>query len=343
MSLAKTNMAVDVNPMQSMISVKTWNGSTWFAVVFLTFIVIFWPLFFGSFWLKTFTLAACYTLASAGIAVIYARLGQVSLVQVALVGVGGWTALRVSFLGLPFELSMLTGGIVTGFIGLLIGLPALRMRGLYLALVTLMAAGGAEIMFNATRFPNGGDGFFGLILSNPQVINRPFYAQSDGAFFRFVVITVALGCILIGLHRRGKPGRAWALIRRSEACAMAAGVNVTLYKTWAFTLGGFLAGISGGLLAGTLRMLDPLSFKASGSIMLFAITVVGGAYSWIGQVIAGLLFKVVPTLFNEWGVDGDIASAIFGAALLHALITAPEGLAGQLIGTVRSVLKRVGK
>ena len=115
---------------------------------------------------------------------------------------------------------------------------------------------------------------------------------------------------------------------------MAAGINVTLYKTWAFGIAGAIAGAAGALLAGSLGLLDDGTFRSSESIMLFALAVVGGARFWLGAVIAAVLFRVLPGLLNTWGVDSDLAFVIFGAGLLHALITAPNGIAGQVYDLV---------
>ena len=217
------------------------------------------PAVASGFWLTAFTLSVCYTIGLAGLSLVYARLGQVSLVQASLIAVGGWVTLRLSHLGIPFEICVLGGAVATGAVGFLIGLPALRMRGLYLALVTLMAAGGAQILFNRIRFPNGGEGFLGAVRSGGVPMDRSILAVSDPAYFRYTVIVCVLAFVIIELHRRGRPGRAWALIRKSEAAAIASGVNVTLYKTWAFTLSGVLAGLAGGMLAGTLGVLDPIN------------------------------------------------------------------------------------
>lgn len=306
------------------------------AGLFFLFCVAALPAIAGAIWLKVFTSAAIFALAARGVSLVYAQLGLVNLAQIALVGLGGWVMLRLNFAtALPFELSLLASAAVTALVGMLLSLPAMRMRGLYLALVTLMAAGAFQILFTAFQFPNGGEGFFGVALQSPGEMRRPFLAQSDTAYLVYCVVVTALCMVLVFLHERGKAGRGWALIRLSEANAMAAGVNVTLFKVWAFTLSGLLAGVAGGLLAGALGLLDSKSFPAGESILLFALAIVGGAGHWLGAVIAGVLYRVVPAMLNDFGLDADLALILFGAALLHAIMTAPQGIAGQIMSGAR--------
>ena len=300
-------------------------------LIFAAICFVFLPMFAGSYWLSIFTSTTIFAMAVSGVAFMYARLGMVSLTQVGLMGIGGWVTLRLNYLwDMPFEVNMLCAALATMICGWILALPALRMRGLYLALVTLMAAGGLEILFATYQFPNGGEGFWGVKTGSGDVFRRPMLGQTPEAYLRYCIVLATLGFLFIEAHRRLFPGRAWALIRRSEAAAMAAGINVTLYKTWAFGIAGAIAGVSGALLAGSLGLLDDGTFRASESIMLFALAVVGGARFWLGAVIAALLFRVLPGLLNTWGVDTDLAFVIFGAGLLHALITAPNGIAGQI-------------
>lgn len=300
-------------------------------LIFAGLCFAFLPMLAGSYWLSVFTSAAIFVLAISGVAFMYARLGMVSLTQVGLMGIGGWVTLRLNYLfDWPFEVNMVLAALATMICGWILALPALRMRGLYLALVTLMAAGGLEILFATYQFPNGGAGFWGVKIGSTEPFRRPMLAQTPEAYLRYCIGIATLGFLFIEGHRRLFPGRAWALIRRSEAAAMAAGVNVTLYKTWAFGIAGALAGAAGALLAGSLGLLDDGTFRSSESIMLFPLAVVGGARFWLGAVIAAFLFRILPGLLNTWGVDTDLAFVIFGAGLLHALITAPNGIAGQV-------------
>lgn len=289
------------------------------------------PLVLSSLWVKVVTSAVIFAIAAAGVSVLYAQLGLINLAQIALIGVGGWVFLRLNYAtDLPFTLLLLIAATGSAAMGALLALPALRMRGLYLALVTLMAAGAFQILFNAVQFPNGGEGFWGVARQSGGEVDRPLFATTDGAFLRYSMVIAVLCFCVVALHRVTRAGRAWAMIRISEANALAAGINVTIYKLWAFALCGALAGVSGALLAGSLGQLDARTFVASDGILLFALAIVGGVYSWIGAVITGLLFKLLPALFNDLGMSAELALVIFGLALLHAIITAPRGIAGQL-------------
>jgi branched-chain amino acid transport system permease protein len=304
---------------------------TWTPAAFVGLACLAVVLFGNAFWLKVFVSVAIFALTSASIAFLYRSLGLVSLTHVALMGVGGWVTLRlVHAYGLPFEINMLAGGLITMLVGALLAYPAMRMRSLYLALVTLMMAGAFFIFISVVQFPNGGAGFFGFEIRSISYIPRPALAQSDTAYFLYCVAVTILGFLLIHWHEHGKAGRGWLMIRQSEAVAMAAGVNVTLYKIWAFSLSGFLAGIAGGLLAGHLQFLNSSTFPIAESVLIFALTVVGGSWNWYGAVIAAMLYRFVPSLLDQIGISGDAGSIIFGLALIHALITAPRGLAGQL-------------
>jgi branched-chain amino acid transport system permease protein len=299
------------------------------------------PEILSNYWLRTFISATALAIGSLSVSLLFAQLGMVSLAQFALLGVGGWFALRISHgLGVPFELVLLTGGVAAAAFGLVVGLPALRMRGLYLAIITLMMAGAIQVLISAFGFPDGGVGILGKSTGARIMMARPYLAQTDEAFFRYAMVVLALCYGVVLLHVRGRPGRAWAMIRRSEVCALAGGVHIVAYKVWAFTLSGFLAGIAGGLLAGGVGQLDGSAFPASQSIMLFALTIVGGAYSWMGPIIAGLMLRAFPALLNDLHVDGNIATIVFGAGLLHALMTAPQGMAGQIQDAASALRKR---
>lgn len=301
------------------------------------------PQLANGYWIKTLISVVAIATAVSGASLLYGQLGLVSLCQYALVGSGGWIALRLSHgLHLPFELCVLAAGIFASATGMVAGLPALRMKGLYLALVTLMMAGGYQVLISAWGFPDGGAGWLGRAEGTDRLLMaRPPFAESDSLYLAYAIVWLALVLLLVELHKLSKPGRAWALIRRGEAAANAAGVDVLRYQTWAFGLAGFCAGVGGALLAGGVGQLDGRAFGASESVMLFALAVVGGVYHWLGVLLAGLLLRAVPALLTDYGVNGYLATMFFGASLLHALTTAQRGIAGQLLDGVAAFKRRL--
>jgi branched-chain amino acid transport system permease protein len=216
--------------------------------------------------------------------------------------------------------------------GVVIGLPALRLRGLYLALITLMLAGAITVVLATLNFPNGGHGFTGYNGSLVHIppIRRPGVAGSDPAYFRYAVVVAIIMFLLVLAHIKTRPGRAWAAIRQSEPAALAAGINTTLYKLWAFALASFITGVAGGVLAGAVHYLYSIDFPTQDSITLLAVTLMGGAYSMWGAVVAALLYQFLPALLNNWGVSADWLIILFGLGVLQVLTTAPAGLADQV-------------
>jgi branched-chain amino acid transport system permease protein len=194
-----------------------------------------------------------------------------------------------------------------------------------------MLAGAITVVLTATNFPNGGEGFLGHVendFGNPEV-RRPAIAETDPAYFRYTVVAGVLMFLLALAHVRGKPGRAWAAIRQSEPAALAAGVNITLYKLWAFALAAFITGVAGGLLAANVGEVFTYQFQTSQNIELLAVVLMGGVYSIWGAIVAGALMKLLPALLDNWGLPADLLTILFGVGVLQVLLTAPAGLAYQ--------------
>jgi branched-chain amino acid transport system permease protein len=206
------------------------------------------------------------------------------------------------------------------------------MRGLYLALITLMLAGAITIVLASLNFPNGGHGFSGYngALLHIPPIRRPGIAQTDPAYFRYSVVAAVIMFLIVLIHVRTKPGRAWAAIRQSEPAALAAGINTTLYKLWAFALASFVTGVAGGLLAGAVRYLYSIDFATQDSIVLLAVVLMGGAYSIWGAIVAGLLYQLLPAILNDIGISSDWLTILFGIGVLQVLTTAPTGIVDQM-------------
>jgi branched-chain amino acid transport system permease protein len=329
----------------------------------MVFVLYGLPAIASGFWIKVLTEVAVYSIVALGLNVLMGRVGLVSLGQIAVLALAAWVGARLFFAtDLPFPIVLLATGLITMVIGTIIGLPALRLSGLYLALVTLMLAGAITVVLASTDFPNGGTGFLGHQEGGAEAttgagqaapVRRPAIAEGTDAYFRYTVIATALMFLLVLAHIRGKPGRAWAAIRQSEPAALAAGVNVTLYKLWAFALAAFITGIAGGLLAAAVRVLFNFQFPTEDSIILLAVVLMGGIYSLWGAIIAGFFIKFLPELLNNWGVAADLLIILFGVGVLQVILTAPAGLIdqvpkdlgrlGRLIGrTVRNGFGRRG-
>jgi branched-chain amino acid transport system permease protein len=289
----------------------------------------------GGAWTKTFTSVAIYAVVAAGLGILYGRAGMISLGQVALLELGVWIGARLAYAtAIPFPLLLVLTGLITGAIGVLIGLPALRLSGLHLALITLMFAGAVNVVLAITNFPNGGGGFLGHIaagdLSALNPVRRPEIAVGDTAYYRYAVIACAVMFGLGLLHVAGKPGRAWASIRESEPAALAAGVNITLYKLWAFGLAAFMTGVAGCLLAAHGGFPSVYGFQTEQSLVMLSFALIGGVFSFWGAVVAGVFKELLPYLFKDhWGIDLNFTLVIAGAGLLLTLLTAPGGLAQQ--------------
>ncbi len=300
--------------------------------IFMLFLFFVLPSITSNYWLQIVTQATVYSVVALGLALLVGRVGMVSLGQIALLALGGWVALRIGFAtGMPFPLLMLAAGVMTGLFGVIIGLPALRLGGLYLALITLMAAAAISIVLQQTNFPNGGGGFLGYSItgSGTAALRRPAIAEQTEGFFRYTLVVAALMFLLAWVHVRGKPGRAWAAIRQSQPAALAGGVNITLYKLWAFALAAFMTGVMGCLLAASGGGLTILQFPTQESITLLAAVFIGGVYGFSGAVVAGVFTKLVPALLNNWNLPPDLLLILFGVGILQVLLTAPQGLAVQ--------------
>jgi branched-chain amino acid transport system permease protein len=292
-------------------------------------------------WTSFFTRAAIVTMVAVGSNVLYGRVGLASLCQVGLMAVGAWVTLRLEFAThMPLPLAWILGALVTMVVGVLVGLPALRLGGLQLAMITLMAAAGFTVLIKKIQFPNGGPGFRGVRLDGGNDgIGRPEGFEGTTAWYRLTVVLAVLTLLVALWHLKGRPGRAWAAIRQSEPAAIAAGIDVTRYKIWAFALASLLTGFAGGVYASDVSRPGAGQFSTPDNITLFAVVligavVIGGKFSLWGAVVAGLLKEILPQFFNahlqKYLEDPTkIGIILFGIGVL-----------GNLISTTRAAAKK---
>lgn len=293
------------------------------------------PALLSAFWLQIALQTVVYSAVTLGLGILVGRAGMVSLAQIPVVAVGAWISLRLSqHWNLPFPILLVLTGLLTGFVGTMIGLPALRLRGLYLALITLMGAGAITLLLSSFKLPNGGGGFWGFDKTIPGTsvfLDRPASALNDTAYYRYSVVVVAVLFAVVAWHIRSKPGRAWAAIRQSEVTAIAAGVDTTRYKLWCFYLSACISGVAGALLAGAPGGVAVTQFPIQNSIILFAVVLMGGVYSIWGAIVAAFLLRALPELLDvKVGLSSEILIMLFGIGVMQVLTMAPAGIVGDL-------------
>jgi branched-chain amino acid transport system permease protein len=244
--------------------------------------------------------------------------------------------LRLHFAtSLPFFWLLVGTGAITAAVASLLALPALRLRGLELALVTLLIAGGFDVAFNAAGFPNGGGGFFGYSASGElHRMPRPAIATTDAAYFRLTLAVAVAVYAATWMLLRGRLGRAWALMSAGDEAARSAGVRTVSHRILAFAFAGLVSGVAGALLVTQVGQTAPATFAPLQSLLLFALVVVAGAYTWPGWILAAILYQSVPYLLGRLGVDGNYATIFFGAILMHTIVTSPGGIVGT-VATLR--------
>ena len=273
------------------------------------------PRFMGEFRLLQFTLVAVYVIALLGLNILTGYSGQISLGHGAFIGIGAYVAALLS-LGRPgLELLLLDppswlpigdgmtpiftipiAALVTGVIGLLVGIPALRLGGISLALATLALAVSFPILMKRFSEVTGGGG--GINLNLPET---PFGWDISTRHWLYYEAWVTAGILFVvaWLLVRGRIGRAWRAIRDGEIAATSSGVNPALYKTFAFGVSAAYAGAAGALFAIEIAYVNPDTFPVSLSILLLATAVIGGLGSLAGAIFGALLYEFLPIYTQE--------------------------------------------
>jgi branched-chain amino acid transport system permease protein len=261
--------------------------------------------------------------------VLTGYVGQISLMQLTFAGIGGFITVKLAAdLGFPFPLSILAGAAIIAPISALLGLPALRIRGLSLAVVTL----GAAVAVDAVLFQNQDwtGGLDGMAVPSASLFGAsvdPFeHPVRYGLVVLFALVVVA---ILVGNIRRSGIGRRMLAVRSNERAAAVAGVNVSAVKLQAFTIAGVIAAISGGLLAysNPFIVFGSGQFSALPSITLLTLVYLGGIASVAGGVMAGVIASggVMYVVLSGVGGFDDYFAMISGVLLILTVLLQPDG------------------
>ena len=292
------------------------------------------PLFFASgYQLFQLTLVVAYALSVLGKNLVTGYGGQVSLGQGAFYAVGAYTtAILMEHFNVPYWATIPAAAITTGMVGLALGLPALRLGGLYLALVTFAMAVSVPQLLKYKLFENWTGGVQGIVLLKPDA---PFGLSLDPDQWLYLFTFVVGTALFLAASNlvRSRIGLAMMAIRDQPLAAEAMGIELARYKTLTFGVGALFAGVGGALGAIAVGFVSPDSFTIALSLTLFVGMVIGGAAS-ISEAIYGAIFIVfVPNIAEE--ISKAVPGAIFGLILILFMFFAPGGIASLVATQMR--------
>jgi branched-chain amino acid transport system permease protein len=285
---------------------------------------------------------------SLSLVVVTGYVGQISLAQMMLAGISGFTLSKLTTNGihlhghtvipaLPFPLSPLVSALAAMFVGILVAVPALRVRGVSLAIVTFAFAGAMEEFLFKNPGVNGG--FAGAKIKTPgpiDLLKTASIGRGSGAnvwFGIFCLAVVVVLCAMVVNLRRSATGRRFLATRSNERAAAAAGVDVTRTKLIAFALAAFIAGLAGALVGYRLGGVNQLYFAGTQSLVVFAFAYLGGIACISGAVSAGALVPggiVFLTLQTVFKIPPEFTLILGALAVIATAIFQPEGVAGGL-------------
>jgi branched-chain amino acid transport system permease protein len=293
------------------------------------------PPWFGSYHHYLASLALINIIMAVGLNILTGNAGQMSLCNSSFMAIGAYASTYFTTkLGLSYWLSLPIGGVISAIFGFALGFPALRLRGFYLAVVTLGFLEVSQILIE--QLPAITGGVRGISATRPALFG---FAFSSDLRFYYVILAVTLATIWCAYSLLRSPtGRAFEAIRSSEAAAQTLSVPLAQTKLAAFVISAFFAGIGGGLFASLVGFIDPLEFGVWTSVRHVIFIVVGGLGSITGSVLGAVVLTVLPEVLRAFKEYQEFA---FGGLLLIVLILLPTGLVG--IGPkIRSWLSRTG-
>jgi len=307
--------------------------SAWIALVVIAVALLALPIALnsvGTAWVRITNLAILYVFLALGLNIVVGFAGLLDLGYIAFYAVGAYVyALLASphfNLHLPFWIILPIGAAFACLFGVLLGAPTLKLRGDYLAIVTLGFGEIIRIFMNNLSQPvNITNGPQGLYLIDPFRIGSFSFSQ-PGTFagitfngpmkYYYIFLLALLAVIVINLRLQdSRIGRAWEAIREDEIAARAMGINTRNIKLLAFAMGASFGGIAGGMFSAIQGFISPESFGLVESVMVLAMVVLGGMGNIWGVIVGALLLSFVPELLRAW--VGPVQTAIFGRMLIE--------------------------
>jgi branched-chain amino acid transport system permease protein len=281
------------------------------------------------------TMVLIYATALLGMNLLVGHAGQISLGHGGFFAIGSYTAaITLDRWDVPFLATLPMAMLVTFALGFALGVPALRLSGLYLALVTLALA--VFLVPLLKRFESVTGGSMGLTLSHPSPPAWTGLAADQWLYFLALAVAAG-GAVLVHCLLRSRVGRALHAIRDDEIAAEVMGVRLPFYKTVTFAWSAMLAGAAGCVNTWVIAFVSPDSFTVNLSIMLLAGIVVGGLGSTAGPLLGGAFVLFVPTVAQD--INQAAPGVVFGLLLILIMFVAPTGLAGVTRRAARSLTR----
>jgi branched-chain amino acid transport system permease protein len=309
------------------------HGGDVFWYGLLMFVLLLVPQLLGEFYVKELTGLLIFAIAGVGLMLLIGYTGLVSLGHAAFMGIGAYANAALLARGVPFVISLPAAGLLTALAGVVIGIPTLRMTGLYLAIATLAFGGILENVFSKWDSVTGG--FDGLPVKTPDLFGWKLVGVDPVYYLSLAVLIFVLWVVANIL--RSPLGRALVAIRDSEISAQSMGINLARYKTIAFAISAGITGLAGGLFGHYIRHLAPDAFSILFSIQLVTIVFVGGLGSLHGAIFGSIFVALLPqaiAIVRDYLPRGlanlpGLEPSLFGLILVLCILFEPHGIYGR--------------
>jgi branched-chain amino acid transport system permease protein len=303
----------------------------WYSLLGAALIVAPWAL--PEYWLAQLTFVLIYGIVGLGLMLLAGFTGQFSIGHAAFLGTGAYTQAVLNNLGVPFPLALFAAAALSAAVGVVVALPALRVKGIYLGIATLAFGFIVEEVFARWESVTGGNS--GLHVKSPKLLGLDLGSSES---FYLVCLLVAVLCTLAILNLLRSPtGRAFVAIRDSEISAQSMGIHLARYKTLSFAISAALAGLGGALYAHKLSFISPDQFSILQSIDLLLLVVIGGLGSVHGAFLGAIFLIAMPQLIalgKDWlppvvGQAPGLQGLVYGLVLIAFVMFEPLGLYGR--------------
>ncbi len=312
----------------------------WYGALMLLLLAAPWLL--AEYWLAQLTFVLIYSVAGLGLMLLAGYTGLFSLGHAAFLGVGAYTQAVLTNAGLPFVLALASAAALSAAVGFVVGLPALRVKGVYLGIATLSFGFIVEEVLARWESITGGNA--GLHIKKPIFFDSRL-DSAEGFYFLCLLITVVATLGILNLLR-APTGRAFVAIRDSEISAQSMGIHLAHYKTLSFALSAGLAGVAGALYAHQLQFISPDQFNILQSIDLLLMIVVGGLGSVHGAFLGAIFLIIMPqaiAVLKDYlplfvAQAPGLQGLVYGLVLIAFVLFEPMGLYGRWL-KVRTYLQ----